>query len=149
MAGLSAKTILRIGLGLLLIAASISKLADPQAFLLSIEAYRLPIGGWLVKSTAIALPWLQIALGLLLIVERGPEAPLIAAGLFAVFFLVTLSAAVRGLDISCGCFTTERFFRAEWIEVLENPFFATPRNALLTVAAIYAAQRTSIETEAV
>jgi energy-converting hydrogenase Eha subunit E len=55
--------------------------------------------------TAFYLPWLEILCGLALITRRLYAGALaILLGLMLVFIGATISAKVRGIDITCGCF---------------------------------------------
>src|SRR6266478_6391650 len=80
------------------------KALDPIRFADDIDNYKIlpwAIGVWL----AFHLPWLEIFCGLALIARRlyiGGLSILIA--LICVFIVATVSAKVRGLDITCGCF---------------------------------------------
>jgi putative oxidoreductase len=102
----SAVRIIRFVLGVLLLWAAIGKLADLQAFYVSILAYQLPLPGVLPKSAAVILPWVELLCGLLLVQQSkwDTAALALAGGLFALFTLATAQAWLRGLDISCGCF---------------------------------------------
>ena len=84
--------------------AGVVKILDPAAFAVDINNYRLmpyPVAGLM----AAVLPWLEVMCAGLLIAGRWMRgAALILVGLNAVFLLAILSAMVRGLDISCGCF---------------------------------------------
>ena len=55
----------------------------------------------------VVLPWLELCSGVLLVTGLWLRASAgIATALFGVFTLAVLSALLRGLDISCGCFGT-------------------------------------------
>jgi hypothetical protein len=62
----------------------------------------------LINIMAILLPWLELVCGVLIIVGvfvRGSA--LLIGAMLAVFIVALSSAILRGLDISCGCFTLE------------------------------------------
>jgi len=84
--------------------AGVVKILDPAAFAVDINNYRLmpyPVAG----MTAAVLPWLEVMCAGLLVSGRWMRgAALILVALNTVFLLAILSAMVRGLDISCGCF---------------------------------------------
>jgi hypothetical protein len=90
--------------GLLFMAAGCLKAADPAAFALDIQNYRiLPWTGAVLL--ALYLPWLEVLCGAALIFRvayRGALA--ITAALLALFLAASASARYRGLDIACGCF---------------------------------------------
>lgn len=96
----------RIILGLIFLFACYDKLLHPREFAEVIYNYQvLPYG--LVNITAILLPWVELVLGLSLIVNVWiPGAALLGNLLLLVFFSALLFNLARGLDVSCGCFST-------------------------------------------
>ena len=96
--------VLRVGLGLLFVAASYYKLMSPGAFAHQIYNYKiLPLR--MINPIAITLPWLQLSCGLALIFNRGTRgASLLLVLMLFVFQVAVASALLRGLNISCGCF---------------------------------------------
>lgn len=89
--------------GLFIYAGSL-KLADVPAFAIAVDSFRL-LPWPLVAVTAVTLPVLEIAAGLLWITNLAARpAALVIFGLCAVFCAVLASAMIRGLDVSCGCF---------------------------------------------
>jgi uncharacterized membrane protein YphA (DoxX/SURF4 family) len=111
----------RVVLGVLFIVASANKVSDPTAFAVSIEGYKLlPHNAALVAATV--LPWMELISGVLLVLgvfHRG--AGLLLFGLLVVFTIAVVSALVRGLDISCGCFTQDpNAAKIGWQKILEN-----------------------------
>jgi putative oxidoreductase len=126
---------LRCGIGLLLVWAALSKLADPQPFVAAIMAYQMGLPLPLIKLIAVALPWLELLCGLLLLLGHWVRA---AAGLvalmFLVFFLATARAWALGYEISCGCLNwafLQSFADPQTLKLLESLPFATFRNLLL------------------
>jgi uncharacterized membrane protein YphA (DoxX/SURF4 family) len=89
--------------GVLLIAA-VPKLSDTEQTVRAVRAYRLlPEGS--VRPVAYALPYLELALALLLVVGLGTRVVAAIAGLLLLVFLGgVISAWARGLRIDCGCF---------------------------------------------
>lgn len=98
--------VLRIGLGVLFIYASVYKIISPGAFAHQIYNYKiLPPGA--INPIAITLPWLQLFCGLCLILNRmAAGASFCILAMLIVFQAALASALVRGLNISCGCFKT-------------------------------------------
>jgi hypothetical protein len=96
--------LLRAIVGLCLIAAAVSKIRHPAEFLAAVDGYELfphPASMLIV----IGIPWVELCVGTALLLGlwlRG--AFVLAAALFAAFTFVLLSALLRGLQISCGCF---------------------------------------------
>lgn len=98
------RVLVRIALGILFVFAGATKAYDPGAF--AIEIHRYNLIPWLPGALAsIYLPWLEILLGLLLILKRFERgALLLITGLLIIFTLALASATYRGLGIDCGCF---------------------------------------------
>lgn len=98
--------LLRILIGGTFIWAGTVKVWDPSAFAQAVEGYRLlPHTGAVL--VALYLPWLEIACGLTLLAGRLRSGSiLVLAFLLIIFLSALISAWWRGLDISCGCFTS-------------------------------------------
>lgn len=93
---------MRWGLALVFFYAGLSKLADPEAFAVIIEAYGL-VPDMLLMPLAVGLPTLEvIAAAALMIDLRGSLATI--AVLLAIFILVLGYGIWMGLDVDCGCF---------------------------------------------
>ncbi len=129
------RTGLRWFLGLLLLWAAVSKLANPTEFLGSVYAYQLPFPRGLLKLVAMVMPWCELLCALLLLANLWTESALCCALLMmAVFVAATGQAWVRGLHIECGCFDFGLLGlgRAEKLkELLESVALAFFRNLLL------------------
>lgn len=100
-------TVLRVGLGLLFVFASLDKIAHPAAFAQAVANYQI-LPAALVNPAAILLPWIEAVCGLALacgVLPRG--AALVIAGLMAVFLAAILANLVRGVDVACGCFSVD------------------------------------------
>jgi uncharacterized membrane protein YphA (DoxX/SURF4 family) len=95
----------RLLLGGVFVYAAYTKLAQHWTlFAFSINSYGL-LPEWALKPVAIGLPWLELVLGLLLVVGVGLRYAATAASvLLLMFFGVMLRAYLQGLDINCGCF---------------------------------------------
>ena len=100
----TALLVLRIVLAGVFIFAGAGKIVHPSKFADQIDNYRmLPYLG--VTFMAVVLPWLEVMCGLLLILGKWLRGVLLAlSGLNIVFIIAILTALIRGLDISCGCF---------------------------------------------
>jgi uncharacterized membrane protein YphA (DoxX/SURF4 family) len=97
----------RLILGVVFIYASLEKIQNPAGFAQAIYNYRM-VPEALINIMAIVLPWLELICGILIIVGvfvRGSA--LLIGAMLAVFIVALSSAILRGLDISCGCFTLE------------------------------------------
>jgi uncharacterized membrane protein YphA (DoxX/SURF4 family) len=102
----SVMIIARLAIGVIFIASSIPKLMQPYDFLAGVYSYEL-VGAKLGVMVAIMLPWLELFVGICLvggIFVRG--AILASMGMCAMFSLALVSALWRGLEISCGCFSS-------------------------------------------
>ena len=96
----------RLILGAVFIYASIDKIAHPEAFAKAVYNYQI-LPGFLINLTAIILPWLELILGLFLIIGLFREgSAFIVTLLLIVFFVAIIFNLARGLDIHCGCFST-------------------------------------------
>jgi len=111
----------RIVLGAVFMYASFDKMANPQVFADIINNYRL-IPVQLVNPLAIFLPWLELITGLLLITGKWVKSSLLLYSTFLVIFIIGLSQAlIRGLDISCGCFSVNPSSTSEvWLRIVED-----------------------------
>ncbi len=98
---------IRLVLGFVFIYASIDKIAHPAEFAQAIYNYRM-LPHWTINFMALVMPWLELFCGILIAVGvffRGSG--LMIGVMLGVFIIAISSALVRGLDISCGCFSVE------------------------------------------
>ena len=97
--------VLRLLLGAVFIYAAYTKLRQSWLlFALSIDSYQL-LPEWAVFGLARTLPWLELALGVLLIGGLWLRyLSIAAAGILALFFTVMVVSYFRGAGIDCGCF---------------------------------------------
>jgi putative oxidoreductase len=94
----------QIAVGAVFVAAAIPKIADPPAFAHMIYNYRL-VPGALVNGLALLMPWLELLVGLFLILGVWRrEAALLAALLLVVFMGAIGWNLARGHAVDCGCF---------------------------------------------
>ena len=71
---------------------------------MSIDAYRM-LPQWAVLALARSLPWIELAIGILLVAGLALRYVSIAgAAILSVFFCVMALAHAQGLGIDCGCF---------------------------------------------
>jgi len=96
--------VLACAIGVTFLYAAKFKIADPADFAQSIKHYRiLPLA--LVNGLAILLPWWEISAGIGILIPQLRRASAgILFSLTTVFAAAVVSAMVRGLDITCGCF---------------------------------------------
>jgi putative oxidoreductase len=95
----------RIVLGGVFFVAGATKIPNPGSLAGAIRSYELPLPEWFVSLSAHALPYLEVMLGLYLLVGLFTKVSAWAAnGLTILFLLALLQGALRGLEIDCGCF---------------------------------------------
>ena len=97
--------ILRFILGAVFLYAAYTKLIQPLSlFALSIDSYQL-LPDYAVFAVAYTLPFIELGLGLLLIIGWGLRwVATAAATILSVFFILMLRSYGMGLTIDCGCF---------------------------------------------
>jgi uncharacterized membrane protein YphA (DoxX/SURF4 family) len=97
-------TLARLGLAAVWLISGGIKAADPDQTYVAVRAYDvLPKEG--VEVVAAILPFLEIALGLLLLVGIGARLVAVASIVVLLVFVAGVSQAwARGLLIDCGCF---------------------------------------------
>lgn len=82
--------------------------SEPAAFAKAIDAYRILPNAFLVNLAATSMPPIEIIAGFFVVsgifIEGGSLA---ISGMLLIFAVALCASLVRGLDISCGCFTTD------------------------------------------
>ena len=100
-----ATLISRLVLGGVFLVAGITKALDPGGLAASIRSYELALPEWFVSLSAFGLPYLEILIGLYLIVGLFTKLSAWSTNaMMAVFILALFQGALRGLEIDCGCF---------------------------------------------
>ncbi|MBX6391788.1 MAG: DoxX family membrane protein, partial [Frankia sp.] len=98
--------LLRLGLAAVWLVAGALKVTDPDGMERSVRAFRI-LPEVFVEPVSYALPFVELALGALLLVGLAVRAgAAVSALLFAVYVAAIASAAARGLRIDCGCFSS-------------------------------------------
>jgi uncharacterized membrane protein YphA (DoxX/SURF4 family) len=97
-------TLARLGLAAVWLVSGGIKVADPDQTYIAVKAYDvLPTA--VVSPVATVLPWLEIALGVLLLIGVGTRAVAVLSGVLLLVYIAGVSQAwARGLSIDCGCF---------------------------------------------
>jgi uncharacterized membrane protein YphA (DoxX/SURF4 family) len=97
-------TLARLGLAAVWLVSGALKALDPDQTYVAVRAYDvLPTPA--VALVAGVLPWLELALGVLLLAGVGVRAvAAMSAVLLLVFVAGVVQAWARGLSIDCGCF---------------------------------------------
>jgi len=94
----------RVCIGGVFVYAGAMKFCDLSSFEKLISRYDL-LPGFATGIAAVAFPVAECVAGLMLVFSRWVRASAMAISAMLVVFIVALSqAAVRGLDVSCGCF---------------------------------------------
>ena len=125
----------RIGIGGLFIYTGCVKMGDWDAFAELVSRYDM-LPSACVRSFAVALPFAEALAGAALAFSPWTRlAAGLVAGLLLVFMAALAQAAVRGLDVSCGCFGGP-LHRAR-LELL----LALGRDALLLIPSLWLAMR--------
>ncbi|MBJ8343536.1 MauE/DoxX family redox-associated membrane protein [Antrihabitans sp. YC2-6] len=94
----------RIGLAAVWLVSGWLKAADPAQTVVAVRAYQLAPESW-VEPLANSLPFVEIALGLLLLIGLAVRlSAVVSVLIFAGFIAAIVSAWSRGLSIDCGCF---------------------------------------------
>jgi uncharacterized membrane protein YphA (DoxX/SURF4 family) len=94
----------RLLLGVVLLLAGYLKAKSPGQAQMAVRAFELlPVG--VANIFGLALPWLEIGAGALLILGIAVRYAAIFGGLSMFLFIIAISSAwARGLSIDCGCF---------------------------------------------
>ncbi|MHA6631551.1 MauE/DoxX family redox-associated membrane protein [Pseudonocardia sichuanensis] len=97
-------TLARLGLAAVWLISGGLKAADPDQTYVAVRAYDvLPTAG--VEVVAALLPWLELALGLLLVAGIGTRLVAVLSAVLLLAFVAGVTQAwARGLSIDCGCF---------------------------------------------
>ena len=113
---------IRCLLGLVFIYASYDKILDPEKFARDIANYHIiPFG--LENSIAIILPWLELLIGMGIILGIFLDGSVVLSGSFLILFIFMIfQAMMRGFNIECGCGLKEGEM-VGWNKILENIVF--------------------------
>ncbi len=112
--------IFRLFLGGVFLFSGATKILDPGGFALSVYHYQL-LPDLLVNPAAIILPWVEVVCGTALILRWWVGgASLVVTGLLLVFLAALAITLVRGLDISCGCFSSTGEGKISWWYLLRD-----------------------------
>lgn len=96
--------LIRAVLAIVFIYAGVVKAVAPIRFAVDIDNYHL-IPWVMAVGLAFYLPWLEITCGLAILFWRWTRGALaILLGLISIFIGAGITARVRGIDITCGCF---------------------------------------------
>lgn len=114
--------ILRLILGVTFVYASLDKIAHPDQFAKIIYNYKI-LPDFLINVFAVTLPWVELLTGLFLILGIFTESASLLISFLLVIFLFAISVNVfRGVDLNCGCFSTDPAGKKEGISLLFKDF---------------------------
>ena len=117
----------RLFIGGVFLGACLFKIKDPDVFALSIATYEiLPTA--LINLMAIILPWLELAVGILIIIGYKTKASALLIAAMMLMFMTALAIALfRGIDMSCGCFaSSDAGEQISWLTMGRDLFFLLP-----------------------
>ena len=114
----------RLVFGSIFVAASADKILHPGAFAQVVYNYQI-LPDSAVNLVAILLPWLELVLGLLILLGLWLPGALILSNLLLISFSASLAFnLIRGLDVHCGCFSSSAASHASvWTYVLRDVTF--------------------------
>ncbi len=112
--------LLRIVLGGVFLYAGWVKVREPwELFALAIMSYKTALPLSAAEFVARTLPWLEMALGVLLISGIWLRISSIMTSLLLVGFMgLIIRAKIMGLQISCGCFSNDE--PISWLTILRD-----------------------------
>lgn len=94
----------RLGLAVVWAWAGFAKIADPAEAAQAVRAYEI-LPESMVKPAGYGLPFLELALALLLLIGLGTRIVAVVSALLLLAFIVGIASAwARGISIDCGCF---------------------------------------------
>lgn len=96
----------RLILGVIFVYASYDKILRPEAFAQVVYNYQI-IPDVFINLTAIFLPWLEMLMGVFLIVGFWMPGTVMWCNILLVLYIGVLwFSLARGIDVNCGCFPT-------------------------------------------
>ncbi len=117
-------TVLRIGLGALMLVAGVLKMGHFADFASQIAGFQI-LPTPLDAPLALLLPFVEAVAGVYLLLGLFTRiAATVTAVEFAVFAIAIASAVMRGISTSCGCFGPSDHTMTSWPEVARDAGFA-------------------------
>ncbi|MCX5213528.1 DoxX family membrane protein [Kitasatospora sp. NBC_00240] len=97
-------TVVRLALAVVWGWAGLAKISDPAEAAQAVRAYEI-LPESLVKPVGYALPFLELALAVLLVIGLGVRIVAVVSALLLLTFIAGITSAwARGISIDCGCF---------------------------------------------
>lgn len=111
----------RLLLGSIFLSSALPKLRHPRIFASIIQAYYLLPKTWL-RPLAHTLPWLELVLGLMLLLGWQTRFAALASGTLLLLFLIAMSINLaRGRkDLDCGCSGKKHAQKIGWKTIVRN-----------------------------
>ena len=134
----------RIFLGGVFVYASHGKILNPDGFARAVLNYQI-LPDQLVNLTAILLPWLELVVGFCLIIGLWIQgAVVIVNALLIIFNSALVFNLIRGLDVHCGCFSSDFTENAAtWLNIFRDTFFLSVAFFLIYMVFFFKKARTS------
>jgi uncharacterized membrane protein YphA (DoxX/SURF4 family) len=99
--------IFRLVIGITFIWASMDKILNPADFAKLVYNYRI-LPDFTINIFGIVLPWIELLCGIFIVVGFNTKSSsMILSVLLLIFIIAIIAAIFRGLDINCGCFSTD------------------------------------------
>jgi uncharacterized membrane protein YphA (DoxX/SURF4 family) len=93
----------QIALGAIFVVAALPKILDPPSFAHMIYNYKL-VPGAAINALALVMPWVELLVGLALILGVWPREAASLAGLLLFVFIAAITVNLgRGRAVDCGC----------------------------------------------
>jgi putative oxidoreductase len=109
--------ICRLIIGVVFIWAGAGKILAPCELAVDVYKYQLA-PGMIINITAIILPYVEIILGICLIVGVAPRGAALGLNLVLLFFTIMLTInLIRGIEFNCGCFGKSE---TDWCQIFTN-----------------------------
>jgi uncharacterized membrane protein YphA (DoxX/SURF4 family) len=97
-------SLLRFGLAAVWLVSGAIKVADPGQFYSAVQAYKI-FGADAAGLISAVVPFLELGLGLLLVLGLGTRLVALVSGLLLLAYIAGVAQSwARGLTIDCGCF---------------------------------------------
>jgi len=114
-------SLMRLFLAVIFLASSLPKLRSPQVFTSTVTAYHLLPQRW-IRPFARTLPWLELILGLMLLLGWHTQiTALVSAALFFLFLVAMGINLARGRkDLGCGCSGKKHAQKISWKTIVRN-----------------------------
>jgi uncharacterized membrane protein YphA (DoxX/SURF4 family) len=119
--------ICRLILGGIFLYASIDKIIHPAQFAQIVVNFKI-LPRSMVNIFAITLPWVEAVTGVFLIAGFYEWASLTVVNGLTIAFMTTIAISLaRGLNVTCGCFTTDPDVgKMNWLTFLRDLSFLIP-----------------------